>query len=39
MATFMTTLSKEDIRVIAEYYGAQSPKLATAKRRNWWFMN
>jgi cytochrome c553 len=35
MATFVTTLSDEDIKQIAEYYAAQRPALTTVKRRTW----
>jgi cytochrome c553 len=37
MPTFVSTLSDEEIRAIAEYYGRQSPALGTVARRNWWF--
>jgi cytochrome c553 len=35
MATFVTTLSDEDVKQIAEYYAAQRPALATVPRRTW----
>lgn len=37
MPTFVATLSSGDIKLIAEYYAQQSPKLDTVKRRVWWF--
>lgn len=33
MATFVTQLSEEDIKAIAEYYAAQKPSLSTVPRR------
>jgi cytochrome c553 len=37
MPTFVATLSSDQIKLIAEYYAQQSPKLQTVKRRVWWF--
>jgi cytochrome c553 len=35
MSTFVTQLSEDDMRTIADYYSAQSPSLETALRRTW----
>jgi cytochrome c553 len=35
MATFVATLSDEDIKQIAEYYADQRPSLSTVPRRTW----
>jgi cytochrome c553 len=37
MPAFVSTLSKEEIKTIAEYYAAQRPQLETAKRRKFFF--
>jgi cytochrome c553 len=37
MPTFVATLSSSDIKLIAEYYAEQTPKLETVRRRVWWF--
>jgi cytochrome c553 len=37
MPAFVSTLSKDEIKTIAEYYGAQRPALETAARRKFFF--
>jgi cytochrome c553 len=35
MPGFLSTLSDEDLKRVAEYYAAQRPTLRSAKRRVW----
>jgi cytochrome c553 len=37
MPAFVSTLSNEELKAVAEYYAAQKPPLETARRRKFWF--